>query len=537
MTWKSWYRFRCILACAFFSLSLWGQMENPLQGSRNQPDRVEWFRDMGFGLFIHWSVDSQLGSVISHSLVGASEDYTKRYFDQLPRTFNPRLYNANDWAVLAKLAGVKYMMFTSKHHNGFAMFHTKTTPFGIQNTPFRRDITKELVEAFREQGIAPGFYFSPDDFWWLTQNGKQLQRNIPAVYPENNPGLLQHDREQIRELLTSYGPIDLMFFDGPWNGLRELAWDLNPKMVVTRGGMETPEQFVPGVPLDGPWESCITMGTQWQYKPTNENYKSGRELIGLLIETRAKGGNLLLNIGPKPNGEIPIEQEERLREIGLWMFVNQEAIYGVRPWVVTNEGEYWFTRKKGTNTVYVIAKTQERWKYGEWREIRLRSLKATPRTKISVLGQNDEVLEYQPKVKPQSSFRQEGKELVLRAMHAQRLYNNRQWPNPVVIRLDDVEAALEPPKIETGEPFAGELLSLGGAESVEVQFEYQDVTGYDMTERANDWKALPGRRMTAPGKVSVSRPALTSGRSYEYRTVVKHPLLTVYGATKKFVAP
>jgi alpha-L-fucosidase len=127
--------------------------------------------------------------------------------------------------------------------------------------------------------------------------------------------------------------------------------------------------------------------------------------------------------------------------------------------------------------------------------------------------------------------------MVLRAMHAQRLYNNRQWPNPVVIKLENVEAALEPPKIETGAPFEGELLSLGGADSVEVQFEYQDVTGYDLTERANDWKALAGRRMTAPGKVSAPRPALMKGRTYEYRTLVKHPLLTVYGPTKKFVAP
>ncbi len=530
-------RFRRILASALFALPLLAQLPDPLRGSRNQPDRVEWFRDAGFGLFIHWSVDSQLGSVISHSLVGASPDYTKRYFEDLPKTFNPRLYNPSDWATLAKLAGVKYVMFTAKHHNGFAMFHTKTTPFGIQNTPFRRDITAELVAAFRAQGIAPGLYFSPDDFWWLTQNKIPLQRNVPSVSPENIPALLAYDQAQLRELLTQYGPIDLMFFDGPWNGLRELAWDLNPNLIVTRGGMETPEQFVPGIPLDGPWESCITMGTQWQYKPTNENYKSGRELISLLIETRAKGGNLLLNIGPKPNGEIPIEQEERLREIALWMFTNQDSIYGVRPWVVTNEGDYWFTRKKNSNTVYVFVKEKERWKYGAWKEIRLRSVKATPSTRISVLGQNDEVLEYQPDVKPRSTFRQEGDTLVLRAIHAQRLYNNRQWPNPVVIQLDNVAPALEPPAIETTSPFAAELKTLGGAPAVEVYFEYQDVTGYDLTERPNDWKALPALRLAAPGRITAPRPALTSGHLYEYRPVVKHPLLTVYGATKSFRAP
>ena len=328
-----------------------------------------------------------------------------------------------------------------------------------------------------------------------------------------------------------------MFFDGPWDGLRELAWDMQPNLVVTRGGIATPEQFVPGVALDGPWESCITMGNQWPYKSTNENYKSGRELISMLIETRAKGGNLLLNVGPSPDGEIPIEQKQRLEEIGLWMFVNQESIYGVRPWVVTNEKDYWFTRKKNTNTVYVAVKEKERWKYGEWKEIALKSIRATPNTRISVLGQNDQVLEYQPTVVPKSTFRQQGDTLILRAMHAQRLYTNRQWPNPVVIKLENVEAALEPPKIETTTNFAANMVSLGGAASVEVFFEYQDVTGFDLTERPDNWKSLPAQTITKPGRVSVKAPSLQSGHQYEYRPVVRHPLLQLYGATKTFRAP
>ncbi len=521
----------------FLAATLAAQTVEPIPGSRNKAERLEWFRDLGFGMFIHWTLDSQLGLEISHSMVGASEDYLRRYVEELPKSFNPHKFNPTDWARLAKLAGMKYVVFTSKHHNGFAMFKTATTPFNIMRTPFGRDITGETLHAFRNAGIAPGLYFSPDDFWWLRENRIPLQRHIPAVSPANNPGLLKHDQAQVREIMTQYGDIDVMFFDGPWDGLRELAWDINPNLIVTRGGIATPEQFVPGVALDGPWESCITMGNSWPYKPTNENYKSGTELISLLVETRAKGGNLLLNVGPNGDGEIPEEQRRRLEEIALWMFINGEAIYGVRPWVVTNEQDYWFTRKKGTNTVYVIVKPKERWKYGEWKEISLKSIKATPTTKISVLGQNDEVLEYQPTVKPKSTFRQQGDTLVLRAMHAQRLYTNRAWPNPVVIKLENVEAALEPPKIETTSDFAANLISLGGAASVEVRFEYQDITGYDLTERPNNWKPLPAQTVTRPGVVRVPAPKMEAGHSYEYRPVVKHPLLEVYGSSVRASSP
>jgi alpha-L-fucosidase len=444
------YSFRrlCLSGIAALTLCLaatpGGSAQDKRMPAGNRPERLEWFRDLGFGLFIHWSMDSQLGSVISHSMVAADEDYLRRFVEELPRSFNPRKFNPRDWAVLARLAGMKYVVFTTKHHSGFCMFNTATTPFGIMSTPFRRDITAEIVEAFREQGIAPGLYFSPDDFWWLHKNGITLQRNTPAVAPANNPGLMTHDLAQVRELFTRYGPIDIVFFDGPAEGLRDLAWELQPATVVTRGAIETPEQYIPGVPLEGAWESCVTMGTQWQYKPTNENYKSGGQLISMLIETRAKGGNLLLNVGPKPDGELPIEQEERLREIALWMFVNQECIYEVRPWIITNEKEIWFTRKKNSDTLYAIVKSAERWKYGEWREIVLSSVRATEKTEASVLSQNDKVLEYSPNVVPKTTWKQEPDGLHVRAMRAQRLYNDRTWPNPVVIRLTHVQPALKP---------------------------------------------------------------------------------------------
>ncbi|MBI4876064.1 MAG: alpha-L-fucosidase [Acidobacteria bacterium] len=436
------------LAFALVTLvpALCAQRELP-PGSLNKPERLEWFRDQGFGLFIHWSVDSQTGTVISHSMAGASDDYNRRFIEELPKTFNPRKFYPQDWAALARLAGIKYVVFTAKHHSGFCMWNTRTNDFNILRTPFRRDITREVLEAFRAQGIAPGLYFSPDDFWWLYKNRIDIQRQIPGVQPRNNPGLMKLDLDQVRELMTGYGPIDVVFFDGEPHGLRELAWKLQPNTIVTRGAIQTPEQYVPGVPLEGVWEACITMGTAWQYQPQNENYKTGGQVIGLLIETRAKGGNLLMNVGPKPDGELPNEQEERLREVALWMQVNQECIYNVRPWVITNEQNVWFTKKKDEDTVYAIVKHEPRWVRGQWRDFVLKSVQATDQSEVSVLGQNGRVLEYRPEVKPQPTLKQGYDGLHLRAMFTHRLQDNSRWPNPIVLKITHVKPAFTPPKV------------------------------------------------------------------------------------------
>jgi alpha-L-fucosidase len=507
----------------------------------NQPDRLEWFRDQGFGLFIHWSVDSQLGTVISHSLAGASEDYTSRFFTELPKTFNPRKFHPEDWAVLARLAGVRYVVFTAKHHSGFAMWNTKTTPYSIANTPFREDIVAGVLRAFREQGIAPGLYFSPDDFHWLYQNHIPINRG-PDFDPPKHPALLALDQAQLKELMTRYGPIDVVFLDGAAEGLKELVWQTQPKTVVTRGAMTTPEQSIPGVPLEGPWEACITMGTSWQYQPRNETYKSGYELIRLIYETRAKGGNLLLNVGPKPDGELPIEQEERLRELALWMFVNQEAVYAVRPWIITNEQNIWFTRKKNGNTLYAVI--AEPWKRGDWKDIVLHSVKSSPQTQVAVLGQNDLVYEYS-KVVPKTTWTQETDGLHIRAMFAQRLQDNSKWPNPLVLRLTNVQPAFNPPRVETararrtggGVTLEGKLDSLGDAAAVEVRFEYRSLKGLDANERTGEWQTTPFQRMTAPGTFSAQVSAWDAGEPYEFRAVVKHPVLTMYGDSKPVRLP
>ncbi len=256
-----------------------GEMELDADGasqeSGNKPARREWFRDQALGLFIHWSHDSQLGMVISHSLVGASADYAERFFNELPQTFYPNRFDPDEWAREAKVAGVRYVVFTTKHHSGFCMFETATTNFGIMHTPYERDITRLLFDAFRRVSIHIGIYFSPDDFHVLHQQGIPINRGRAEVDPLNNAQLMATNLAQLRELLTQYGAIDLLFLDGQPEGLKQLAWELQPDIVVTRGDIATPEQRLPDEPLPGPWESCFTLGTQWQYKPTNEHYKSG----------------------------------------------------------------------------------------------------------------------------------------------------------------------------------------------------------------------------------------------------------------------
>lgn len=512
----------------------------------NRADRLEWFRDQGFGLFIHWSVDSQLGVVISHSLVGASDDYVNRFYGELPKSFNPRKFNAPELAALAKLAGVRYVVFTAKHHSGFCMWDTATTDLNIMHTPFKRDATREILTAFRDQGIAPGLYFSPDDFWWLHRNGITIQRKNAEVQPINNPGLMSYSLDQIRELMTKYGNVDVVFFDGQAEKMRDLAWQLQPDTVVTRGAILTPEKTIPGQTIDAPWESCITMGDGWQYQPTLENYKSGGQLIQMLVETRAKGGNLLLNIGPKSDGELPIEQEERLREIAEWMFVNGEAIYGVRPWAVANEGDVWFTNKKNEDTVFAIVTTKKPWRLGDEKDVALASVRATAQTTVSVLGQNDKALEYQTII-PKTTWKQEADGLHVHFFHAQRLRDNRQWPNPVVLKITHAAAAAEQAIVETSggkwgassttATFAGNLQKLGNASEIQAGFEFRDITGLDTTERTGRWEATKLDRLTAPGKFSAEVSGLKPGNSYEFRAVVKSGAQTGYGREMELKSP
>jgi len=429
-----------ILLLLLFSASLTAQEAKPL--NLNNPEREQWFTDLGFGMFIHWSMDVQLGMVISHSMVGASEDYLNRYTHDLPKTFNPLNFDAREWVDKAKQAGMKYLVFTTKHHNGYCMFNTQTTDFSIMHSPYGKDVTRMLVDACREAGLAVGFYYSPDDFYFLYKQGTLISRVRNEAVASGNPELNEYAKKQMKELMTQYGKIDIIFLDGMEQfGKTELAkvcWEIDPDVVVTRGAIETPEQHTPDSPIPAPWEACYTLGDQWQYRPTNESYKTAKDAILKLIEIRAKGGNLLLNFGPDALGNFPPEQEGVLNEISLWMFINQEAFENTVPHHIIKEGNMWFLSSKDKRTAYIFL-NEDKWKFGERKTFQVQAFKITKNSQISVLGHNGKVLEYQPEKDPSPKIAQTDNGIQLSVTRSQRIYNDRDWNNPIVVKITKLD--------------------------------------------------------------------------------------------------
>jgi alpha-L-fucosidase len=284
------------------------------------------------------------------------------------------------WAEAAKRAGMKYVVFTTKHHDGFSMFDTRQTDFRITapDCPFstepRSNVTREVFDAFRAKGFGIGAYFSKadwnhPDYWSPDAPAKTRNPNYDTLTnPEKWNRFVDFTHRQIEELMTGYGKVDVLWLDAGqvrpptqdihMDRLAAMARSYQPDLLIvdrTVGGKyedyRTPEQEVPDRPLDYAWESCITMGTQWSNKP-DDNYKSARDLIHLLIDVVAKGGNLLLNIGPQPDGQLPEVALSRLQEIGDWMKVNGEAIHGTRALAPYKEGHVAFMRKG--NVAYAI---------------------------------------------------------------------------------------------------------------------------------------------------------------------------------------
>ena len=512
----------------------------------NKPERVEWFSELGFGMFIHFSFDSQLGVVISHSMAGASDDYLDRFIHELPKTFNPKNYDATEIANLAKLAGMKYIVFTTKHHSGFCMWDTETTDFNIMNTPYGKDLIGEYVEATRAAGLAVGFYFSPEDFNFLYENGMQVRRRFIEPIPENiMTKYLELNEIQNMELMAKYGDIDIMFYDGGEGPLqekcKEVVWELQPNIIVTRGAMKTPEQTVLGIISKDPWEANLTMGTQWAYKPTNEVYKTGTRLIEILVETRSKGGNQLLNVGPKPNGELPIEQEENLRELAAWNFINGEAIEKVSPWILPNEDNIWFTWKPQEKTLYAIITKIPDWEKGERKEFILKSAQITSNSEVSVLGQSGELLEYKPTVDASTYFEQKEDGIHISCMRAQRIYNNSKWHNPIVLKITNAEPALDPPVIETQKAektsqgnidilnFVGKLVKSNDSVSIKVGFQYREYAGFVEELYSDKWHETKTVEVEEGDEFSINPNIKKEGKTYQFRAFVDHPKLRVYG--------
>jgi len=510
--------------------------------NKNKPEREEWLRNTNDGMFIHFSVDAQLGVVISHSLVGASDDYTDRFFKELPQTFDPSKFDPYEIAILAKLAGMKYIMFTTKHHSGFCMWDTKTTAFNIMNTPYHKDLLKEFVDATRKAGLQVGFYFSPEDFHFLYTHRLPISRDSVTMNDATKKEFDEFTRKQCEELMTNYGKIDLLFIDGePKEIVKETCWKLQPDILITRGALKTPEQMLPGVTITEPWLSCITMGTAWQYQPTNDRYKSGTKLIELLIEARSKGGSLLLNIGPKANGAIAEEQENKLREMAAWYFINKEAVDNVRPWIITNENNIWYTASVDKKNVYAIITDAASWNEGDRKNFVLHSVKSTSSTSISVLGQNSKIQEYKPGKDVSCKFIQTNTGLIVTVVKAQRIYDDHKWPNPVVIKIENVLPAIEPIQVATlnAKPFAtaqamlsGKIFNYNTAKKIKATFYYRAYNGQTEDLYAGAWIRSGKATIDNDGNFKAIINGLKKGQKYEYKAAVEYSSIEMNGDKK-----
>lgn len=316
----------------------------------------DWFRSAAFGLFVHFDHASPQGIEISWPLVRGMPvaDYHRS-----AETFDPTSWDPTAMAKLAADAGMRYAVFTAKHHSGWAAWPSRVAPFNISTSRYGHrggDLVGEFVEATRCAGLKVGLYFSLAD--WSHPDypafTDDMRPYCGAEYPRSDQTAWARFRSvlqgELSELLTAYGPVDLLWFDGQWErtaaewGSADIAAhirSLNPRIVFNNrlpeaGGYATPEQIVPGRPPSGLWEACMTMNDTWAWSPTDTNYKSDTELISALVETVAGGGNLLLNISPQGDGSLPEPQTARLHAIAAWMRSNGESILdtepGLQPW-------------------------------------------------------------------------------------------------------------------------------------------------------------------------------------------------------------
>lgn len=513
----------------------------------NKPEREQWLRNTNNGMFIHFNVDVQLGIVISHSLVGASGDYVNRYFNELPKTFNPSKFNPDEIATLARLAGMKYIMFTTKHHSGFCMWDTQTTDFGIMHTPYHKDLLKEFTDATRRAGLQVGFYFSPEDFSFLNKHNLPVSRDNVVMNAEVKKEFDDFTRMQCEELMTNYGKIDLLFIDGePKEVVKQTCWKLQPDILITRGALQTPEQMLPGVTITDPWLSCITIGTAWQYQPTSDRYKSGTNLINLLIEARSKGGSLLLNIGPKADGSVAPEQEDRLREMAGWYFVNRDAVDSVRPWVLTREKDIWFTASADKKTVYAIVTNTHDWKEGQRKSFLLRSVKGMPGTSVSVLGQSSLLQEYNPGKDVSCKWNITDSGLLVSVVKAQRIADDHQWPHPVVIKVEQIEPAIQPFQIVTGSVnslpagralLTGTVHNLKKEAGVKIKFFYRSYNGQIEDLYSGPWTKSGVINAASDGSFKWQLNGLGKGLRYQFKAVAEYKGIEIDGDKKVWRQP
>jgi alpha-L-fucosidase len=342
---------------------------------RPYPERLRWWGEARFGMFIHWGPVSLKGTEISWSRANSNPKCPNRgpipveVYDNLYKEFNPTKFDAQQWVAVAKAAGMKYMVLTAKHCDGFLLWDSKASDYNIMHTPFRRDVCGELAKAAHEQGMRIGWYFSPMD--WRDPDCRSAQ----------NDRFVAKMQAELGELLGNYGRIDLLWFDtdgcpAPWDQERTYALvkRLQPEIIINnrldlgdpddasadrpesigpQADYYTPEQYVGSFDDQHPWESCMTLSrrNQWAWGRPDDGVKSYEACMNMLIGCAGGDGNLLLNVGPMPSGEIPPEQVERLKQIGAWLSRYGESIYGTRGGPF-KPGKYGVSTQRG-NTVYL----------------------------------------------------------------------------------------------------------------------------------------------------------------------------------------
>jgi len=341
------------------------------QAGLSAAERLAWWREARFGLFIHWGPVSLKGTEISWSRANTNPlcpnkgPIPAEEYDNLYKRFNPALFNAPEWAGVARDAGTRYVVLTAKHCDGFCLWPTATIDHHIGHSPFKRDVCGELAEAVRKAGLRIGWYYSPMDWY------------DPDCRTARNAAYVRRMQGQVKELVTRFGRIDVLWFD--WDGMT-IPWDQDATYRIVRGAQPriivnnrlecsfggnsadtftgpnadylTPEQVIGAYDDKQPWETCMTLGTQWSWKP-EDKIKTADEVVRILAGCAGGDGNLLLNVGPMPDGRIEPRQVEVLKQVGAWLEANGESIYGTRGGPF-KPGDYGASTRKG-NTIYVHA--------------------------------------------------------------------------------------------------------------------------------------------------------------------------------------
>ncbi len=349
--------------------------------------RMQWWREAGFGMFIHWGIYAvpagEWNGQTNHAeWIMKTARIPVQEYEKFALQFNPVKFNADEWVRLAKQAGMKYLVITAKHHDGFCLWNSKVSDYDvIDRTPFKRDILKEVSQACKKYGVRFCVYYSIMD--WHHPDAQRL--NFPDYESSANPNFKRYVEDylkpQLKEIIENYGPIGVLWFDGEWiqEWTEEMGKDLynyvrrlQPDIIVNNrlggrrgndankhpmiGDFGTPEQVILETLLEQPWESCMTMNDHWGYNKHDHNFKSPKTIIHNLIDIAAKNGNYLLNVGPKADGTFPEESVKLLQEIGKWMAVNGEVIYGSRFFKPFREREdLYLMRGKDSTTIYLVA--------------------------------------------------------------------------------------------------------------------------------------------------------------------------------------